>query len=139
MSQITVNDEPVITANQIFSDVQRIAALPRYFGRHCVAVENAVYTWMRRLSPDYDGGYWNFYAFSNGGFYMSPDFGFPTLRIRWPYNCFEGEMSADAAGIVACLFALGNLQCASFPEQYDQLRDFAARHAERKLILAAID
>ena len=58
-------------------------------------------------------------------------------------NGFEGSMSADAAGITACLFALSHLsfqiQHESIAEHYHQLRDFALDHAEASAILAAID
>jgi hypothetical protein len=52
-------------------------------------------------------------------------------------------MSADAAGITACLFALSHLsfQIAheSIAEHYHQLRDFASDHAEASTTLSAID
>ncbi len=58
-------------------------------------------------------------------------------------NGFEGQMSADAAGITACLFALSHLsfqiQHESIANHFHQLRDFALEHAEASVILAAID
>ena len=52
-------------------------------------------------------------------------------------------MSADAAGITACLFALSHLsfqiQHESIAGHFHQLRDFALEHAEGSVILAAID
>jgi hypothetical protein len=56
---------------------------------------------------------------------------------------FEGQMSADAAGITACLFALSHLsfqiQHENIENHYHQLRDCALEHAEAGVILAAID
>jgi hypothetical protein len=52
-------------------------------------------------------------------------------------------MSADAAGITACLFALSHLsfqiQHESIASHFHTLRDFALDHAEASAILAAID
>jgi hypothetical protein len=52
-------------------------------------------------------------------------------------------MSADAAGITACLFALSHLSFQTknekIAEHYHLLRDFALEHAEASIILAAID
>ena len=46
-----------IEARQV-SDDARIHSLPHHFGRHMLTVEDAVYRWMRRLVPEYSGGYW---------------------------------------------------------------------------------
>ena len=133
--------EQAIQAREV-AEHERIDMLPKHFGRHMLTVENAVYTFMRRIAPQYTGGYWTFRELSNGGFYLAPhsDTGF---RICVESNCFEGEMSADAAGITACLFALSHL---SFDMEDDciathfhYLRDFAISHAEANTILAAID
>jgi hypothetical protein len=58
-------------------------------------------------------------------------------------NGFEGQMSADAAGITACLFALSHLsfqiEHESIANHFHQLREFALEHAEASVILSAID
>jgi Antirestriction protein len=38
-----------------------------------LTVERTVYDVLNELAPDYCGGYWHFYALSNGGFYMAPE------------------------------------------------------------------
>jgi hypothetical protein len=94
-----------VTASLV-ADNHRLTFLPSYFGpRLMMRGEALVYAWLRRLSEDYDGGYWNYYTLTNGGFYMAPK---PDKRLRVEVdgNGFSGEMSADAAGIVATLFAL---------------------------------
>jgi hypothetical protein len=52
-------------------------------------------------------------------------------------------MSADAAGITACLFALSHLsfriRSDSLARHYYELRDFALEHAEASAIIAATD
>ena len=70
--------------------------------------EPLVYAWLDRLSADYNGGQWDFFELSNGGFYMAPVMPGP-LRIDVHGNYYSGTVSADAAGVIATLFALGQL------------------------------
>ena len=116
--------------------------LPRRFGRNMLIVEQAIYTFMRKLSSQYTGGYWNYLELSNGGFYMAPAHDEP-MDVFVETNGFKGQMSADAAGITACLFALSHLsfqiQHESIARHFHQLRDFALDHAEASMILGAID
>ncbi len=130
-----------IEAREVAND-ERLQTLPRHFGRHMLTVEYAVYAFMRRLVNQYSGGCWAFFELSNGGFYMAPECA-TELSICVDGNGFEGTMSADAAGITACLFALSHLsfQIAddSIAEHFHRLRDFALEHAEASVILAAID
>ena len=67
----------------------------------------------------------------------------PNFSICVDGNGFEGSMSADAAGIAACLFALSHLSFQipdeSIARHFHLLRDFALEHAEASAILAAID
>jgi hypothetical protein len=129
-----------LAARQVPDD-QRIETLPRHFGRYMMRVENAVYTFMRDLAQQYRGGYWHFYELSNGGFYMAPQLG--PLDIQVDGNGYAGRMSADAAGITACLFAFSHLsfqiQNDVISRHYYELRDFALEHAEATAIFGAID
>ena len=65
------------------------------------------------------------------------------MRIAVDGNGFSGSMSADAAGIVATLFALCDLAAQvrddAVIDLFHGLRDFAEEHAEMALIFAAID
>lgn len=72
MNTVTYLTHALIEAHKV-SDDARIHTWPRHFGRHTLAVEDAIYCWMRRLAPRYSGGSWHFYELSNGGFYMAPD------------------------------------------------------------------
>ena len=59
-------------------------------------------------------------------------------------NGFDGEMSACAFGMTACLYAYSHLSfggdCAKVcAEQYHLLREHALDHREARSILAAID
>lgn len=137
MSQSNATPAQSVVIATLVTEKERFAVLPRYFGRECVRFENDVFTWMQHLSADYTGGFWNFYELSNGGFFMAPRQGNMTLCCEGNY--YEGTMSAEAAGIVACLYAMGNARF-QFPEDlYWNLRDYAEEHAEVEEILAAID
>ena len=95
----------IITATKV-ADEDRLNFWLRYVGMaKMLAFERHVYCWMRRLCPHYDGGYWNFYDLSNGGFYIAPA-DEKKMWLTWPGNYFNDEMSGDAAGIVATLLRL---------------------------------
>jgi hypothetical protein len=132
---------PNINAREV-AGYERMQTLPKHFGRDMLTVEYAIYAFMRKLAREYTGGYWTFFELSNGGFYMAPECE-TTLVVCIDTNGFEGTMSADAAGITACLFALSHLSFQvrneSIANHYHLLRDFALGHAEAGTILAAID
>jgi len=121
----------------------RMGTLPRHFGRYMMTFEGFVYDLMRQFSPQYAGGMWAYREVSNGSFYMIPP---PdkTYRLVIRSNGFDGEMSADAAGITVCLFAYSLLSFEHrgtevFTGHFHGLRDFALEHPESTQIFAAID
>ena len=125
-------------------DGQRVAYPASIFGADfSFRVEPAIFNLAGHLSPTYDGGLWDFYALSNGGFYMAPqtDEFFP-VRCE---NGFEGRLSACALGITACLYVYSHLSfggdrlAETCAEQYHLLRGHALDHREAQAILAAID
>lgn len=140
MNKIMDVDMP-ITATRV-ADADRMKMLPKYFGRDLMRVESAIYAFMDRLCENYQGGYWDFYELSNGGFYMAPASEVP-MTLTWAGNFFEGKMSADAAGIVACLFAYNHVAWETRKERliltYESLREYVGFHAEASLIFQAID
>lgn len=107
-------------------------------------IEPTVFNIARDQAQNYNGGYWRFYSLSNGGFYMAPDAD-STFHIKCP-NHYQGELSSDAFGIVACLCAYSYL---SFSEDtrfaricamhFHLLRPFVADHPEALKIYRAID
>ncbi len=127
------------------ADNQRIEHTAAIFGiRFPLNLEPLVYTFAERLSPDYDGGYWLYYALSNGAFYMAPDSD-RTFRVACD-NGYEGVLSADALGIAVCLYAYSHLSFSSdyeFAEicaqQYHWLRDYMLDLPESLAILGATD
>ena len=131
---------PVVAS--LVSDAERSLVLPRHFGSQLLEAETTIFAWLRELSADYQGGYWHFYELSNGGFYMAPDMA-ERLRIEVVGNGYRGRMSADAAGITACLFAYSHLSFrfrgGPFGDHYAWLLDYAADHAEARSVFAAVD
>lgn len=133
---------PKIVATLVPED-KRLSILPDFFGfAQMLRAEALAYGWMSKLSIDYTGGHWHFYKLDNGGFYMAPSEDKP-WRIAVNGNGYEGTVSADAAGIIATLFMLGQLsqelRTDAVAEAYHALLDFATEHAEQAAILNAID
>ena len=125
-------------------DADRLTFTAELFGINFpMRLEPAVFDMAGRLAPEYNGGYWQFYGLSNGGFYMAPQS--DTVFEVSCENSFEGQLSADALGIAACLYVYSHLSFGqgAFAEtcarQYHWLRDFMLGHAEVSAILGAID
>jgi len=137
---MNTSQSPVVLAQQVPDD-ERVNTLPKHFGRNMQTVEQAIYTLMRGLAPDYRGAYWHFYELSNGGFYMAPQL--DHLRMKVDTNGCDVQMTADAAGITVCLFAFSHLSFhvddQDIVEHFHLLREFALQHSEASNIIAAID
>ncbi|MBK9682651.1 MAG: antirestriction protein [Betaproteobacteria bacterium] len=106
-------------------------------------LEPTIFAMADMLAEDYNGGYWQFHALGNGGFYMAPD-----VDRGFEVSCengFEGTLSADALGITACLYSYSHLSfgegdfAETCAEQYHLLRALAMDHVEAGAILAACD
>lgn len=125
-------------------EVDRMDAVDKLFGiKYVLKLEPTIFRFAEQLAENYDYGYWQFYTLRNGGFYMA-------LRSDTIYNVkckngFDGQMTADALGIVACLYAFSNLSfgadafAQSCADHYHWLREFAMDHIEVRSILRAID
>ena len=126
----------------VVSENQRLAFLPKYFGKRMMAAENGIYNAISKLCANYSGAFWNYYELSNGGFYMAPDLD-EKLEMLVVGNEYQGVLSADAAGIVASLCVINELcwldQSEKIINHYYLLRDFAIEHDEASEICAAID
>lgn len=137
-----MNESTQPATAQKVPDEERLAFLPELFGNsHFMAGESQVYHWMGRLCEKYRGGFWDFYTVPGGGFLALSRPG--KMELSFAGNHFEGELSAEAAGIVATLYALNTLANQtgdeSLIDRYYALREFAKGHAEADLIFAAID
>ncbi|AEC18775.1 hypothetical protein PT7_0235 [Pusillimonas sp. T7-7] len=138
----TQSTEPTIITAARVCEAQRLNFLPTMFGKHFIRGEALVYHWLGQLCSQYSGGYWHFYTLSNGSFYLAPDLDH-SLPIVGPDNWFDSEVSPDAAGVIATLFALcslANETCDdAIIERYHSLRDYISFHPEGSLIYGAID
>ncbi|MBL9580424.1 antirestriction protein, partial [Klebsiella pneumoniae] len=122
-----------------------------------------------RQHSDYDGGFWSYWIIPQGvggnitpgriqfittqTGYIAPE-GEQRYRMHIPGNYFEGEVSADAAGIIATLMIMNWLSwqvadmgpeyarvCKHLVSRQDALKDYISiiHHPERHLIWRAID
>jgi hypothetical protein len=128
----------------IVPDAERMDLVDKLFGLHYVLrFEPTVFNMAENISSQYNGGYWGFHSLSNGAFYMAP-----RLDTTFAVSCqneFKGNLTADALGIAACLYAYSHLSfgdgrfAETCAEHYQLLREFMFGHPEASGILAAID
>jgi hypothetical protein len=139
---LLLKDLNPVTAT-LFAAEERLEFLPSLFGyKLMMRGEALIFDWMRSLSKSYDGGFWNYFKLSNGGFFMAPA-STNFYSVSCPGNQFEGVMSANAVGIVSTLFALGQLaaesESGSIVDHYFLVLEYVEYHPERSLIFKAID
>ncbi|PNV26431.1 antirestriction protein [Xanthomonas citri] len=139
---------PQIAATRV-ADIDRTSFLEAHFGkdlsiRH--SRERRVYKWLDFLSPAVRGCRWHFYSLSNGGFYMAPSWGVP-LCLKVPKSDVFAVLSADAAGIVATMFALNDYSTIlanpadinGMIARYHHLGAFATMHNEAHMLYQVIE
>lgn len=132
-----------ITATKV-RQRQRVSHSSTAFGSRFLWIESFVFDTAASLCDTYDGGEWDFYGLSNGGFYMAPTRG-DHLRITVA-NGFGGTLSSQAFGITCCLYAYSMLSFSPDTEfaelcarHYHLLLDAARQHSEALTIFRAID
>jgi hypothetical protein len=124
-----------LVTRELVPEDQLMDVAERLFGPNFpMKLEPVIYGITDRMANTYSGGYWEFYTLSNGGFYMAPADD-QVFHVTCD-NMFEGDLSADALGITACLYAYSNLsfghgefarECA---RHYHLLRGYMMDHAE---------
>jgi len=141
-------DDPTPVTRHLVPEDQRLAVVASLFGPHFpLQIEPVVYSIAEQMAEDYCGGYWQFYTLGNAGFYAAPEA--PDEERSFEVKCqnyFTGTLSADALGIVCCLYTYSHLSftgdfdfsrlCA---KHYHLLRSFMMDHAEVAGILSATD
>lgn len=141
------HDATIFSAMPV-ADEQRVGFWPQHFGTipQWIMLEPRIFAWMDRLCDNYRGGVWCFYTLSNGGAFMAPESeegSNEPWRLFNPMNGNSAEMSAEAAGIAACLLVYSHHACRTesdtMTEHYYHLRDYALSHAERRAIMHIID
>jgi hypothetical protein len=140
MTQTSLN----LVTRELVPEARRMAVVERLFGIHFpLELEPVIYGITEQMAEGYDGGYWEFWTLNNGGFYMAPSSD-DVFHVKCD-NMFEGDLSADALGITACLYAYSHL---SFSDgrfarvsacHYHRLREYMFEHPEVRVILAATD
>jgi hypothetical protein len=140
MTQTSLN---LVTRDLVPED-QRMAVTERLFGIHFpLQMEPVIYGITDRMAGEYNGGYWDMFTLSNGGFYMSPSSD-DVFHVTCD-NQYEGDLSADALGITASLYAYSHLSFSNtrFARvsacHYHRLREYMFEHPEVKQILGATD
>ena len=109
--QIQVSTDDVLTTTPISKTQcvigQRLYFLPHYLGRAHAVFQNRLFYLAKQLLEPYDGGYWEFYHLSNGGFVMTLDDD-DTITVN-SSNGSSAEVDAETASIVVCLMTLSDL------------------------------
>ena len=99
--------QSTITRLQVANKL-RIQHTADLFGiRFPLNIEPAIYSIAGNIASEYNGAYWEFYALRNGGFYMAP-----LSKQSYQVSCengYESQLSADALGITACMYAYSHL------------------------------
>ena len=142
------NTNDILVTSHLVPEASRMDAVDKLFGlRYVLQLEPTVFQFAEHLADNYDYGDWQFYTLSNGGYYMAPRS--DTLYNVSSANGFAGQMTADALGIVACLYAYSHLSfgdgtgsnaaAETFANHYHWLREYAMDHAEVRSVLRAID
>lgn len=133
-----------VSATKIIDSVERKCLIARYVGqKYAVQVEASVYSWMGTLCGQYFGADWHHYELSNGAFYLAPNLQDP-LQIKVATKTyFFGDLSCDAAGILATLCALAAQARLTGDNKFEALRDrlylYATTHEEWPALRLAID
>lgn len=128
----------------IIEQRSRMNFLPRHMGVFHMAFEGILYAFAEKLCGEYDGGYWEFYEGDEeeGFFFCAPRMSEKYVTARWEDNYSEEEVSTQALGIVATLFAL-NYMAQSGEERainkYYALLDYVRTHPEARAIYRLID
>ena len=129
---------------ELVPEDQRLVITEKLFGIHFpLQLEPVIYGITERMAEDYDGGYWEFWTLSNGGFYMAPSED-RIFHVKCQ-NMYEGDLSADALGITSCLYAYSNLSFSltdmarEYARHYHLLREYMLDHPEVREILGATD
>ncbi|RWR26216.1 antirestriction protein [Sinirhodobacter populi] len=103
--------------------------------RHC-----GVYATFLRITES--SRLWTFHELDGKPLFLAPS-SKPRFRISWDGNGYQGEVSSEAAGIIATMFALSHLSFRfeddRFSDGYLRLYEYAADHPEAGEIFQAID
>jgi hypothetical protein len=133
--------EVEIVARKVTNLVERSRCLAAIAGRDCVVLEHTIYDLLCTLTDDHDGGFWDYFQLSNGGFYMAPKSA-KSFHIFCSRNGFERDTCANTAGIIATAMAYSHLtgrpRGSYFARAYERLSDFIFQQSDADTIRAAL-
>lgn len=148
LSNADLAQTATITARNVTSGNQSaIITLIRNTGKAASTVDrllsNAIASYSDKHHEEGTLKGWHGFELSNGGFYLAPPDDGTAYKMVCATNNYDGSMSSDAAGIVACLVAFSQIACHTEHDDhimlFQNLRDYARDHAEAPAIMAAID
>lgn len=122
----------------------RAASLVKHLGELAVRGAARYRHYFQHFSHDRRPDEWELIELSNGTFYLRPKARTRSVVLDVPESGFHGELSVDAAGIVATVYMLGWLantdpENARVRAHLYALRKFALSLPEEPKIRAAID
>lgn len=133
--------ELAISATLVTDENARMRCLPAIAGVRCCLLEHAIYDALGRICASYNGGYWDYFKLSNGGFYMAPHT--DALFQLSCENYFVAEVNANTAGLIATASAYSELSFLRggdcFAQAYHRLSYFIFQHPNAGVIRAALD
>lgn len=136
-----MNNRKRAISARIIPTVDRVEYLKKFFDRKFGFGVSLVDSFMEKIASNYTSGTLNIYILSNGGFYLAPS---NNEKLKCDCeNGFSDELSCDAAGIIATLYALDTLASKTgadhFAEMYYLLQGYIGHHVEGRKIHSAID
>lgn len=138
------HQQAAVSAVPVLSTAHRATLHSLFPGGRGLRVYLNTMLWARKLSPDYDVWVdWDYSRLSNGGFFMAPkDQNGRLYRIDSP-NGYGGVVSAEAMGMICCLFTYGQLRYQPWfqpfaSDHFHRLREYAGMHRHSYRIYAAI-
>ena len=125
----------------------RTGAISRRYGAAAFSFETILYALASRYSPDYNGGWWDFYELGNRGFYVSLAYDKLAIRVQNDDNGFADDMSPDAFSVGVNLCALSHLTFSGYQgsllkvicDDYDRLREYMFAHADVEKLIRFTD
>ena len=135
MNDIIENPKPV--TRHLVPEDQEMGVAEDIFGDlFFLQLEPMIYEIAERIAQDYQNHqFWRYFKLSNGGLYLKPE----EDRV-YAVSCangFHGDLSSDALGITACLYAYSHCSFSrderfgpKCGDHYHLLRSYMMDHAE---------
>jgi len=139
-----IERQAVVSAVLVLPSAHHLTLTNLFPGERSTRVFLNTMFWAERLSPDYDIWVdWDYWRLSNDGFFMAPSDQEGKLYQVMSPNCYTAVVSAEAMGIICCLFTYGQLRFQAWYQPFASrhfrlLLEYAGMHNESRHIYAAI-